>query len=805
MANPRVMQPSDDYNCFAVFDSTTKQLLYSKYNFNFVSYGTDFSCSNLSQNQMFYNFLNRNETDLWKPFSVKSELTQYFTPMTPEIQNYFDDYNYALEGFNFRGLGTYAKWNDIMENEFNLYSYDYFTEIPNVCEFLHNDSSGNIYSKYNFNFDAYSANFNVHGSKLSIFNDLLIRLLFLSGNVIGFIGTKTIPAPFNSYFYLDNTSKATLKQYLDNYSVFSCYETVTSSPQNIDYTLYSSLINTKYNINFSNTTEAKKYFLKYGQFQQDEIKFLASIDDEITNLSKSVCQVISTKAIGSGILVNGSNQYEYYNGAKQIYLVTCYHLIEHSNKDVLYATCFYNETQNLKLMFKIIGYDKHSDLCIAMYDDTLDYNSTNFPESQYNIRNTLNVLKIYSGDVKQYLGQQILSIGNPGLYDNMTYCEGKIMDANYFGNFYSDFVLAYPPTILSSIHISVGQSGSPLFLRDSKDNLLKCIGMVNAKTGDEYQYTIGISSHLFMKTIENGIAYWFSALKKFGNNIEKIKFSTQDIMPKKWLGAVCSYYNPATAKNINAAFLNFKLNIGLIITKFILGFNTITKQFIYEYDDLTEQGVIKINTPLLDTKMYNRFLNNNKIPIVIKSMKMYDLINGVYKTFNLGKYHNQNSFDILTYGFVQSATIENDTKYTNLYKREFDGIVFEYYYYNGVNWDVDTETVGGNTSEWFNEYTDSYGHLFLQHKYEYPIILIPYLETFTKEAKIIDAMRSRKCAVQRAYSRIDTINQQKISAAPALAKDLAIKSQLLAMKLGAPVESSQSASMSPYSPYDSRN
>ena len=88
---PPVMQLADDYYCFAVFDSsTTKQLLYSKYNFDFVLYSRDFSCSQLSRNQMFYNFLNRNETDLWKPFSVKSDLTQYFTPMTQDIQNYFD-------------------------------------------------------------------------------------------------------------------------------------------------------------------------------------------------------------------------------------------------------------------------------------------------------------------------------------------------------------------------------------------------------------------------------------------------------------------------------------------------------------------------------------------------------------------------------------------------------------------------------------------------------------------------------------------------------------------------------------------
>ena len=76
MTNLRVMQSPDEYLCFAVFDSTTNQLLYSKYNFNFDLYGSDFDCSELSKNQMFYNFFNRNETDLWNPFSVKPELTE---------------------------------------------------------------------------------------------------------------------------------------------------------------------------------------------------------------------------------------------------------------------------------------------------------------------------------------------------------------------------------------------------------------------------------------------------------------------------------------------------------------------------------------------------------------------------------------------------------------------------------------------------------------------------------------------------------------------------------------------------------
>ena len=49
------LQGTNDFYCFAVFDSNTKQLLYSKYNFNFDKFkNTNASYATLTNNQLFW-------------------------------------------------------------------------------------------------------------------------------------------------------------------------------------------------------------------------------------------------------------------------------------------------------------------------------------------------------------------------------------------------------------------------------------------------------------------------------------------------------------------------------------------------------------------------------------------------------------------------------------------------------------------------------------------------------------------------------------------------------------------------------
>ena len=188
------MQEKGDFYLFSVYDSSSKKLLYSKYNFNFVSYSNDRNYNGLTKNLVFYNFLIENQTDFWKPFTVLPQLQQYFLPITTAIQNYFDDYNFTFYGTNFNALTTYVNVYTLMYYEFDLAYYDFFTQIPNLCEFLERTPDNKIISKYNFNFDLYSSDYNVYGSKLAIFYDFMMRAKFLCDNIPGFVGFLNIPS-----------------------------------------------------------------------------------------------------------------------------------------------------------------------------------------------------------------------------------------------------------------------------------------------------------------------------------------------------------------------------------------------------------------------------------------------------------------------------------------------------------------------------------------------------------------------------------------------------------------------------------
>ena len=358
-------QKPSEFLCFASFDKDTRKLLYSKYNFDFDKYINDKNLIGFTKNEIFYDFLINNNSYITEPFIVKDELTQYFRPITPEIELYFDEYNYLLYNFNTNQLTSYVTKNTIMEREFQLIEYDYFLEIPTICEFLFIDylNGEKIFCKYNFYFDMYSLDFNVYGSKICIFSDFLFRFKYLSNL------QQKMPDIFFKYFNLDSDSQEKLKTYLQNLAVFSASPVSKKNTSIINFNEYSL----KYNLNMSNI-DTHKYFLKYGQFQQDDITFLPKSSDIIYDTNKSVCYVYTKNTIGTGFLFSGNSEYKYVNGVKQIYLLTCFHLIKNQNKDVIYATCYYNESTSLKLLFRIIGYDIYTDVCVAVYDPYLDYN-----------------------------------------------------------------------------------------------------------------------------------------------------------------------------------------------------------------------------------------------------------------------------------------------------------------------------------------------------------------------------------------------------------------------------------------------
>jgi hypothetical protein len=190
------------------------------------------------------------------------------------------------------------------------------------------------------------------------------------------------------------------------------------------------------------------------------------------------------------------------------------------------------------------------------------------------------------------------------------------------------------------------------------------------------------------------------------------------------LGAIFTYFHPLVALKYNSAFRTFSYNGGVIIHKFILGFDTINGVFLYDYEDLGTNGVIRLNTPLLGTQMYQKYLYSNKTPIIIKSMSFFDKVNRDYNNFNFGKYSKQVSFDRFTYGLAEEAQVPVSSEYVNKYKNRYSPIPITYYWFNGEFWVLESEVFGGNDDSWYEEYIDNSGYKFLQHRLEYPSTLV---------------------------------------------------------------------------------
>jgi hypothetical protein len=750
-----VLQPGDEdeYACFAVFDKDTKKLLYSKYNFNYAQYATDFSLSyentHVKKRLLFFDFLKRNASDLRYAFTVKEELKQYFNTDDSEymnqMQQYFDNYGYVLWDFNYISVGTFVNFTTILENEFSFINYDYETQISSILEFMYYDELDNIYTRYNFNFDAYSQGLNVFGSKLCIFSDFLLRMKFLSGNAGSFIGYNNIPENFRQYF--DKSNNVGLRKYLSDYGIFSPYRNIKKNPSNINYEEYIKIINDKYApLNIDSDVDAKIYFYKYGQFQQDIIPFNPSVTGKIDELRKSVCEVFQSQTKCSGFLFRGISQYDVVDGVQQIYLTSCYHLISNSkNQETIYAICYLNEykdanniyypPQEVKLMFRVLGYDKFTDMMVCLYEPSLGYNLVNYSEETYYITKRLQIITFDTGMLSNYVGQEVMTLSSLGNITDSTFMTGKVIDSSFGSTFNDEFTLSSPSSILTDIRLSQGTSGSPLFIttKNGSDIEYKCVGMIVAKIGDDLQYSMAVNGNIFNAVLSQTQSIWYYYKRLFGiDNIDKIRFYTKDVFPKKWLGCACSYYNPCSPfikKHPELIRLNY--TGGVLVTDFIFGFNTNSKKFIYDPIDLGSQDAIQINTPLLTTQLYKRFLVSGNVPILLKSVELFDLINGNYDNFLLGKYTGQSTLDILTYGFVQYATVSNSLLYTNPVSRKFFKIIVTYFYFDGGQWVETSEPIGGNDTSWYNIYEDRVTkNKFRQHKFEYPTILANYLEPF---------------------------------------------------------------------------
>jgi len=625
---------------------------------------------------------------------------------------------------------TYASVNQLIDHQFNLIVYS-DDQIRRLQDYVLIDSV-NVYSKYNFNFTTYSNDWHVWGNKLVVFTDFTVRCVYLNNIIVKAYGYGFPPANFQKYFIQDSK----LKLYLNNYSVISVFKNVDKSFYNIDFVKYGTINSDLKSLN-NNIDLLKNHYLTYGQFENRVIPFI-NVSIPINDINQSIVTVTTNGISSSGFLFKGSNEYSSFNGSIDLYLVTCYHLIQSNpNKNVFKASVIinnangnYGETITRILEFKIIGYEIYADICVGAYDKTSDYNTIFNSDLDISIISTLDILL----DTPINRGEVVSTVGNLSNDNNLVFMQGAIMDTKHVGSFKSKYVLGMPDSLQLDIRPTHGMSGSPVLKGNvSKGEKLHCIGMINSSCGYKDQYTLAINGFYLNSIVSNIIGNWFTYRPLYTDNIIRYNFLIKDGFPKKWLGISATYYNLTLSPQISDVFSNFPYNGGIVIHDFILGFNYLTGKFIYEVLDLAKQGVISLHTPLLDSKIYNRFISHSKTPIVIKTISMFDNVHDKYAKFYVGNYGDQVAYNLITYNMCQIGTTYNDPKYTNKVKRLYQAIDIEYYYFNGLKWVTDTETIGGNTDDWFIDTTDNIGNLFHQHRFDFPTVLIPYIDVYHNE------------------------------------------------------------------------
>ncbi len=722
-----LLQEKGQIYYFAVYDEITHDLLYTGFNFLFEEYKIyrGFPPETTKQD-LFYEFLIENNSTMDKPFFVREDLKQFFGPMTIEIVKYFNSIGFsALYYMMGASPDGYYTFDYLYENQFN------FIEINDnwrrLQDYIYREPSGKFYSKYNFNFDLWTADFNNWGNKLCMFTDFVVRTIFLSNQLYGTYGYGFPPEQFKKYFF-DNYD---ISEYIIDYGVTSVYKVAYRNLYNIDYKNYGE-VNLDLNVYNGNVELLQEHYLRYGQFERRVITFIRPPDVR-KKYFNTLTLVNAGVEYGSGFLYNGGQDYSYVGGKKQLFMVTCYHLIaNNANKNILrasinYKTSEFNETdsQTIQLEFRVIGYEIFSDIVVGVYDPNLDFNKIFNP--------TLDVSEIYALDfnIQTVLqnGQTVLTVSNLSTIDNSSYLEGKLIDQNYSGNFTDSNILGAPYSLLINFFTQSGSSGSPIFI-ELPDKELQLVGMITGQVGTTSQYTLALAPFTFNQIVYNITGRWFGLVAQYINDPKVFSFFIRDGWPKRWLGIKYSYFSPTISPKRYGVLSNLNYSGGLIVEDFVVGFNTSTQQFVYSYQEVAKLDCIVFKTALLETEMYRKFIESSRTPLVIKSILFFDNAISQTNKFYLGKFGNQASYNIITYNMINTATNLNEPKYTNRLIRRYNTIQIEYYYYNGREWVLKSELVGANTPDWYNEYSDPLGNTYKEHRFDYPSILIPYLQPY---------------------------------------------------------------------------
>jgi hypothetical protein len=715
------------YIYFAVYDTNTHKLLYTKYNFDYDLYKHDTGLTSTDKGVVFADFLTHNHIDYTKPYTVLSQYVKYFTPMTQQIIDYIQRYGFVFHNNYLENQkpSTNIPYSSIIANQFNMIQYT-SSQQRIIQDYYYNTTNGTIYSKHNFLSDSYSNDFHVYGTKLAIFTDFLIRCINLSGVTLNFPGYGIVDSLAK---YFDTSNNNALISYLNSYSVTSEYSNVLKSLPNIDFVQYGIDNGDLSGLNVAQLTE---HYLFYGQFEQRIVKILVTSPtfDELVVKSTGSAYIFDKNdelQIGSCFL------YNYPNNPTNVYLITCYHLI----KDVLNPTILmasfellnHNITTSTSttIAFRIIGYDIYTDVLVCIYDPTI----------QYNINNNVDITKYTPVNINfQYKLQPsdtVYTYGNLEYQNNNSIFQGNVIDSLYDGGF-KPFLLAYPDSILIQLYSSYGISGGPIIVKDT-NNLPVYVGMMTGYISEFKQYSIGISGFQLNEIINNVIVKWGIYSVKYAFSPVKLNYYIKDGLSKKWLGVIASYFERGVSDKISSSLISFPYTGGMVITDFIIGFNFTEKCFITNPHELSP-GTLQFNTILLSSNMYHTYLTNNKYPIVLKSITFFNAIKSEYSTLYIGKYSNQVSYSAILYGLGPISNFPV-SDYINSSANIYPSITMEYYYYDGSIWTLTKEIINYNSSDNslysntnYNTYIDIFNEKYYQHQLEFPSILVPFLHPY---------------------------------------------------------------------------
>lgn len=720
---------------FNVFDKNTKQLLYTKYSFQFDLYSSSRNLDvKLSKSEIFSLFLKENGTTFDKPYSLSQGLEIFFKPVTQQIIDHVNligntHFNYMT----YSNPIDYIPYSELIEKQFDLINYN-DKQVRFIEDYTYTTGKNNLsFTKYNFDFDTYSNDFNIWGSKLFIFTDFVVRCINLSGALPGSFGYG-LPDQFIKYFknILD------LSDYLVKYGITSNDLGTFKNPANIDWNSYKDL---NPDLNSSDTNVLKQHYYMYGQFEFRKFNFLQSLSvkknsDLVINGTASIYST-SGDGLCSGFLFS--------NGNGNIYLVTCYHIIKDAaNMNILRASFGISSkidnqpSPTTTAEFVIIGYDIMADIAVGLFDPSLPFNSTfKIDLSPYQTFKLSTSYELNKGD-------SVFYIGNVGNITTNPVIKGNVMNENYAGLLDDTFNIGSPDSILLDSPSTSGLSGSPIWLGDPNgtDGNITCIGLLNSRLNidsDIVTFTQGIQAKIIVNIVNNAIGNWgyFQAVPKFNSNPILIEYLKVLTSPKSWLGITCSYYNGKFSTQKYPFFNNLPYTGGLIVENFILGFDFVKKEFITNANKLGEFSSIKLNTPLLNTKMYKKYIDSSKLPVVIKSISFFNGLTSEYNNFLFGRYGNQQSYGSVTYGLLPiKVGLMTPPEYPfadellfPIYQ-VYPTITIEYFYYDGGNWVLEKEEVGGTDSSYYSRYTDGYGNKFYQHNFQLPYILYPYYNPY---------------------------------------------------------------------------